>query len=67
MLKNLLRNREMDKAYTLHNVDDISLYINCVFHSGRNRTPVAMATNSSHRFIMGKVEIDHFCCFIEDI
>ena len=32
----------------------ISLYISCVFYSGRIRTLVAMATYSSHRLIMGK-------------
>ena len=40
---------------------DISLYISCVFYSGQIRTLVAMATYSSHRLIMGKVEIDNFC------
>ena len=28
---------------------------------------VAMATNSSHRLIMGKVEIDSVCCLTGDI
>ena len=28
---------------------------------------VAMATYISHRLIMGKEEIDHFFCLIEDI
>ena len=46
---------------------DISLYINCVFYSGRIRTLVAMATYSSHRLIMGKEEIDNFSCLIGDI
>ena len=47
---------------------DISLYINCVFfYSGRIRTLVAIATYSSHRLIMGKVEIDNFCQVIGDI
>ena len=46
---------------------DISLYINCVFYSGLIRTLVAMATYSSHRLIMGKVEIDNFCQVIGDI
>ena len=45
---------------------DISLYISCVFYSGRIRTLVAMATCSSHRLIMGKVEIDNFCQVIRD-
>ena len=38
-----------------------------VFCSGRIRTLVAMATNSSHRLKMGKEEIDNFFCFIGDI
>ena len=38
---------------------DISLYINCVFYSGRIRTLVAMATYIFHRLIMGKVKIDN--------
>ena len=46
---------------------DISLYINCDFFSGRIRTLVAMATYSSHRLIMGKMEIDNFCQVIGDI
>ena len=46
---------------------DISLYISCVFYSGRIRTLVAMACYSSHRLIMGKVEIDNFCQVIRDI
>ena len=32
--------------------------------SGRIRTLVASAIYSSHRLIMGKVEIDSFCCLI---
>ena len=39
-------------------VNDISLYINCVFYSGRIRTLVALATYSSHSLIIGKVEIE---------
>ena len=35
-------------------------------YSGRIRTLVAMATYSSHRLIMGKVEIDNFCQVIID-
>ena len=46
---------------------DISNYVNCVFYSGLIRTLVAMATYSSHRLIMGKVEIDSFCQVIRDI
>ena len=37
------------------------------FCSNRIRTLVAMATYSSHRLIMGKVEIDNFFCLIGDI
>ena len=48
-------------------VNEISLYINCVFYSGRIRTLVAITTYSSHRLIMGKVEIDRFCRLIGDI
>ena len=40
---------------------DISLYINCVFYSGRMRTLVATATYSNHRLIKEKVEIFNFC------
>ena len=54
---------QWDEAYAY----DISLYISCVFYSGRIRTLVAMATYSSHRLIMGKVEIDNFCQVIGDI
>ena len=46
---------------------DICLYISCVLNSGRIRTLVAMATYNSHRLIMGKVEIDSFCCLTGDI
>ena len=38
-----------------------------VFYSGRIRTLVAMATYSSHRLIMGKVEICSFYCLNGDI
>ena len=37
------------------------------FYSGRIRTLVAMATYSSHRLIMGKVEICNFFCLNGDI
>ena len=37
------------------------------FYSNRIRTLVAMATYSSHRLIMGKVEIDNFFSLIGDI
>ena len=46
---------------------DIIFYINCVFYSSHIRTLVAMATYSSHRLIMGKVEIDNFYQVIGDI
>ena len=46
--------------HTLH-AKDISLYISCVFYSGRIRTLAALAIYSSHRLIMGKVKIDNFC------
>ena len=55
----------MKPQFGIH-AKDISLYISCVFHSGRIRTLVAMATYSSHRLIMGKVEIDNFCQVIKD-
>ena len=62
MFKNLLRNHIGDEAETWHTcLKDISLYISCVFYFGRIRTLVAMATYSSHRLIMVKVEIDNFC------
>ena len=35
-------------------------------YSNRIGTLVAMATYSSHRLIMGKVEIDNFFCLIGD-
>ena len=68
MFKNLLlRNRIGMKPKLGIHAKDISLYISCVFYSGRIRTLVAMATYSSHRLIMGKVEIDNFCQVIGDI
>ena len=67
MFKNLLlRNHKRDEAETWH-AKDISLYISCVFYSGRIRTLVAMATYNSHRLMMGKVEIDSFCRLTGDI
>ena len=39
----------------------------CVFYSGQIRTLVAMASYSSHRLIMGKMEMDNFCQVIRDI
>ena len=44
----------------------ISLYKSCVFYSGRIRTLVAMVTYSSHRLIMGKLELDSFFLFCFD-
>ena len=64
MFKNLLLRNH--KKLGIH-AKDISLYINCVFYSGLIRTLVAMVTYSSHRLIMGKVEIDSFCCLTGDI
>ena len=61
----LLRNHLGDEAETWHTCV-LSLYIRC-FYSGWIRTLVAMATYSSHRLIMGKVEIDNFCQVIGDI
>ena len=63
MFKNLLlRNHKGDEAETGHL--GISLYKSCVFYSGWIRTLVAMAT---YRLIMGKLEIDSFCCLNGDI
>ena len=47
----------------------VSVYrtIGPLIYSGRIRTLVAMATYSSHRLIMGKVEIGNFCQVIRDI
>ena len=67
MFKNLLlRNHKGVKLKLDIHAKDISLYKSCVFYLGRIRTPVAMATYSSHRLIMGKVEIDSFCCLTGD-
>ena len=41
----------------------IGPYINFVY-SGPIRTLVAIVAYSSHRLIIGKVEIDSFCCLI---
>ena len=45
---------------------DIALYKSYVFYSGQIRTPVAIATYSFHRLIMGNVEIGNFYCLIGD-
>ena len=61
MFKNLLlRNHMGDEPKLGIHALDISLYISCVFYSSMIRPLVAMATYSSHRFIMGKEEIDIF-------
>ena len=52
MLKNLLlRNHKVDEAVSLAYIllKDFSLYISCVFYTGRLRTLIAMTTYSSHR------------------
>ena len=56
----------MKTKLDIHALDN-TLYKNYVFYSGWIRTLVAMATYSSHRLIMGKVEIDDFCQVIGDI
>ena len=68
MFKNLLlRNHKANEAETWHTcLGHWPLYKLC-FYSGRIRTLVAMATYSSHRLIMGKVEIDSFCCLTGDV
>ena len=48
-------------------VHDSGLYIICVFYSRWIRTLVAIATESFHRLIMGKVEIGYFSATIADI
>ena len=63
----LLRNHMGMKLKVGKHALEISLFINCVFYSGRIRTLVAMATYSSRRLIMGKAEIDSFCCLICNI
>ena len=70
MFKNLLlRNHKRDEAETWHTClgHIFSLYISCVFYSGRIRTLVAMATYSYLRLIMGGEEIDNVFCLIGDI
>ena len=66
MFKNLLLRNHKGEAETWHD-KDISIYVCCVFYSGRIRTLVAMVTYSSHRLIMGKVEKDNLCQVIRDI
>ena len=58
----------MDEADTLHTCFyDITLYIGCVFYSGRIRTLGAIAIYIFHRLVMGKVEIVHILCLNGDI
>ena len=66
LLRNHIGDEGMKRKLGIH-AQDISLYISCVFYSGRIRTMVAMATYSSHSLIMGKVEIDNICQVIGDI
>ena len=69
MFKNLLlRNHKGDEAETWPTcLGHQPLYKLC-FYSSQIRTLVAMATYSSHRlYIMGKVDIDSFCCLTGDI
>ena len=63
MFKNLLlRNHIGDEDKNWHTcLGHKPLHKLCFFYSSRIRTLVAMATYSSHRLIMGKVEIDNFC------
>ena len=57
-----------NKGLHIHiHVHDSGLYIICVFYSRWIRTLVAMATESFHRLIMGKVEIGYFSAKIADI
>ena len=68
MFKNLLlRNHKGDEAETWHTCLGHKPLQKLCFYSGLIRTLVAMATYSSHRIIMGKVEIDSFCCLTGDI
>ena len=69
MFKNLLlRNHKEDGTETWHTcLGHYPLQKLCFFYFGRIRTLVAMATQSFHRLIMGKVEIDNFCQVIWDI
>ena len=68
MFKNLLlRNHIWNEAETWHTYLGHYLLHKLCFYSSHIRTLVAMATYSSHRLIMGKVEIDNFCQVIGDI
>ena len=63
----LLRNCKEDEAETWHTCIGHWPIQKLCFYSSRIRTLVAMATYSSHRLIMGKLEIDSFCCLTGDI
>ena len=68
MFKNLLlRNHLEDEAKTWHTCLGYYSLQKLCFYSGRIRTLVAMATESFHRFIMGKLKIDNFCQVVGDI
>ena len=57
----------MDEAVTWHTYKGHKPLHKLCFYSGRIRTLVATATYISNRLIMGKAEIDSFCCLIGDI
>ena len=67
MFKNLLTNHKGDEAETWHTCLGHWPLYKFFFYSCRIRTLVAMATYSSIKFLMGKVEIDSFCCLTGDI
>ena len=58
--------RGMNLKLSIH-VHDISLYINYIFYCRCPCGFVAMATESFHRLIMGKVEIGIYFCVTADI
>ena len=67
MFKNLLlRNHKGDEVETWHTCLGQPLQKLC-FYTGLIRTLVAMATYSSNRLLIGKLEIDNFCCLTGDI
>ena len=53
---------DLDFFFVKVKICNLGFYCSC-----RIRTLVTMATYSSHRLMMGTVEIDNFCCLIEDI
>ena len=66
MFKNLLlRNHKGDEAETWHTC--LGLYISYVFHSGRIRTLVAMATYSSQRLKAKDRIAKKLLCFTHDL